>query len=411
MATGTPTQTTTTTTSTDSSGNAATTQTTQQTTPSPSSRPSTTVEIITAVAKKLGVDPNLAIAIAYVESGLNPNEPSGDPGNGPEGDLYQLNANGGEGSGLTEAQIANPTVNATTALTEVAGVQKAYPGASPGAIAVLAQRPRGYVVGMTPEQADATAYGQEIDGLVAQLNAGTAPAALTTAGNTVPAASGSSPPATTDTTTGAVLTSYIPTGAGAWLYTLDTAMNPTLSQSSDWLSNLFGIFDVSADIRSEETTANALFVKLACAVGFTGIAAIGIYMVAPSISSRLAKGVLGGAVGGGATGTAEKVAQIATARAAATEATKTQRANERAAFSLAKEEKLIAAKNASAEQRHRQAVELAKTKAEGQLKVTAAVGRRSKARTEEEKAVAERHRQSRLATNARARARRPASKP
>ena len=91
------------------------------------------MEIITAVANKLGVDPNLAIAIAYVESGLNPNEPSGDPGNGPEGDLYQLNAAGGEGSGMTEAQIANPTTNATTALSEVAAVQKAYPGADPGA--------------------------------------------------------------------------------------------------------------------------------------------------------------------------------------------------------------------------------------------------------------------------------------
>ena len=55
---------------------------------------------INAAANKYGVPAAVLYAVGQTESGLNPNEPSGDPGNGPEGDLYQLDADGGEGEGL-----------------------------------------------------------------------------------------------------------------------------------------------------------------------------------------------------------------------------------------------------------------------------------------------------------------------
>lgn len=98
----------------------------------PSFDPAVTAAI-TAVAKKLGVPLNLAMAIAQVESGGNPNSPGGG--------LYQLEVQGGEGQGMTPAQIADPTTNATRALTQVAAIMKANPTADMGTIAALAQRP------------------------------------------------------------------------------------------------------------------------------------------------------------------------------------------------------------------------------------------------------------------------------
>jgi murein DD-endopeptidase MepM/ murein hydrolase activator NlpD len=102
---------------------------------------------ITSVAKKLGVPVNLAMAIAQQESGGNPNSPGGG--------LYQLEVQGGEGAGMTPAQIADPTTNATKALTQVAAIMKANPKADPGTIAALAQRP-----------ADPSGYAASVNNIV-----------------------------------------------------------------------------------------------------------------------------------------------------------------------------------------------------------------------------------------------------
>jgi Transglycosylase SLT domain len=94
-------------------------------------------QIITNIANSLGVAPNLAVAIAQQESGLNPNA-IGDNGNSVG--LFQLNDNG-EGAGLTVAQREDPTTNATIALKEVAAVAAQHPNWTPGQIAAAAQRP------------------------------------------------------------------------------------------------------------------------------------------------------------------------------------------------------------------------------------------------------------------------------
>ena len=92
---------------------------------------------ITLVAQSMGLDPNLAIAIAQQESGLNP-QSVGD--NGTSFGLYQLHE-GGELGNLTQAQAFNPVTNARTALMVVDQVARAHPNLSPGEIAALAQRP------------------------------------------------------------------------------------------------------------------------------------------------------------------------------------------------------------------------------------------------------------------------------
>ena len=103
---------------------------------------------ITVVARKLGVDPRLAIAMAQQESGLDPHA-VGD--HGTSYGLYQLHQ-GGELGNLTPTSAFDPTTNASVALAEVARVAKTHPGASPGQIAALAQRP-----------ADPTAYAAAVD--------------------------------------------------------------------------------------------------------------------------------------------------------------------------------------------------------------------------------------------------------
>ncbi|MDA8393996.1 MAG: transglycosylase SLT domain-containing protein [Candidatus Dormibacteraeota bacterium] len=96
-----------------------------------------TEETIVKVAESLGVDPRLALAIAYQESGMNP-KAVGD--NGTSFGLYQLHQ-GGELGSNSPTWAFNPVNNATRALSQVALVAKLHPGWSPGAIAAAAQRP------------------------------------------------------------------------------------------------------------------------------------------------------------------------------------------------------------------------------------------------------------------------------
>jgi len=92
---------------------------------------------IQQAAQREGVPLNLALAIAAVESGYNPNA-IGD--NGHSVGLYQLN-DAGEGAGMTVAQRENPLANALTALSRVGAVLRTQPNIDPGQAAALAQRP------------------------------------------------------------------------------------------------------------------------------------------------------------------------------------------------------------------------------------------------------------------------------
>jgi hypothetical protein len=92
---------------------------------------------IQAAAAKTGVPLALAEAIAYTESGYNPNA-IGDSGQSVG--LYQLNSSG-EGAGMTVVAREDPYQNALIALSRVGSIYKAQPGADWGSIAAQAQRP------------------------------------------------------------------------------------------------------------------------------------------------------------------------------------------------------------------------------------------------------------------------------
>lgn len=118
---------------------------------------STITDIITEVARSLGVPPDLAIATAQVESGLDPNA-IGDQGT--SFGLFQLHQ-GGELGSLSPQQAFDPRTNATVALTQFAQVEQQHPGADPGWIAAWAQRP-----------ADPAGYAAKVDAALAQVDAG-----------------------------------------------------------------------------------------------------------------------------------------------------------------------------------------------------------------------------------------------
>jgi hypothetical protein len=108
--------------------------------------------IITQVAQQYGVDPNLAIAVARLETAgtFDPTIP-GDGGHSIG--LFQL-SDKGEGAGMSVAARSDPVANATIAIKQIANVMKSNPGLSPGQLAVAAQRPAASV---------RAAYAAEID--------------------------------------------------------------------------------------------------------------------------------------------------------------------------------------------------------------------------------------------------------
>lgn len=118
---------------------------------------SSVTDIIQEVAQKLGVDPILALATSYVESGWNASA-VGD--NDSSFGLFQLHR-GGELGSNTQAWADNPTNNATTALTVVANVAKQHPTWSPGQIAAAAQRP-----------ADQSAYAAKVNQIYNEIKSG-----------------------------------------------------------------------------------------------------------------------------------------------------------------------------------------------------------------------------------------------
>jgi len=166
--------------------------------------------LITTIANEMGVNPQLAIAIAQQESGLNP-QSVGD--NGTSFGLYNLHE-GGELGNLTKAQAFDPTTNIRTALAVVAQVAQQNPDMSPGQIAAAAQRP-----------ADPQAYAVAINNAMGQPGAASGGAA--SLGNaTVPVASPGTYNPNQPYETGPALQSWIMQNAGqdAWMLS-----NPELS--------------------------------------------------------------------------------------------------------------------------------------------------------------------------------------
>jgi len=104
-----------------------------------------------------GVPLPLALAVAYVESGFNPNA-SGDSGHSIG--LYQLNDQG-EGAEMTLAQKTDPLTNANKALSEIGAMLSAHPGLDLGQIAAMAQRP-----------ADPAGYAARVDSALSMFGGG-----------------------------------------------------------------------------------------------------------------------------------------------------------------------------------------------------------------------------------------------
>ena len=110
--------------------------------------------IIADVARSMGIDPNLAIATAEVESGLNPYS-VGD--SGTSFGLFQLHR-GGELGSMTPEQAYDPATNTRRALSEFVKVAKTHPGIDPGQLAALSQRP-----------ADPSGYARKVDSALSHL--------------------------------------------------------------------------------------------------------------------------------------------------------------------------------------------------------------------------------------------------
>lgn len=116
---------------------------------------SSITDIIAQVAQSKGVNPNLAIATAEVESGLNP-QAVGDQGT--SFGLFQLHR-GGELGNLSVAQAFDPFTNANTALNAFVPCESLF--SDPGQIAACAQRP-----------ANPGAYASKVDAALQSLLAG-----------------------------------------------------------------------------------------------------------------------------------------------------------------------------------------------------------------------------------------------
>ena len=108
-------------------------------------------DIIRDVARQDRIPPKVALAIAKVESGLNPRS-IGD--NGTSFGLYQLHI-GGELGSHSPQWAFNPRHNAEQALGVVAKVHREHPSWSWGRVAAAAQRP-----------ANQPAYAREVDALL-----------------------------------------------------------------------------------------------------------------------------------------------------------------------------------------------------------------------------------------------------
>ena len=112
----------------------------------------TVAQLVASVARGLGIPPEVALAIAYQESRLDPQaegdrgyfhgstfvaDPSGPP---TSFGLYQLHEHGELGN-LSVSAAENAYTNASVALPHIAAARKKYPHATWGQIAAIAQGP------------------------------------------------------------------------------------------------------------------------------------------------------------------------------------------------------------------------------------------------------------------------------
>ncbi|MGH7483985.1 MAG: transglycosylase SLT domain-containing protein [bacterium] len=132
----------------------------------------TVVNAIRSVAQQLGVDPTLALATAYHESGYNATA-VGD--HGTSFGIFQLHQ-GGEFGKLSPQQAYDPVTNARVALSVLANIRGI---GTPGDMAAAAQRP-----------ANAGAYAKAVNSNYAALSGGTLPTVNTTP---IPTPAGATP--------------------------------------------------------------------------------------------------------------------------------------------------------------------------------------------------------------------------
>ncbi|HET9560321.1 MAG TPA: transglycosylase SLT domain-containing protein, partial [Actinomycetota bacterium] len=88
-------------------------------------------------AEAAGVDPQLALAVAWQESGFN-NEAIGDQGN--SGGPFQEHS-GGRGAGRPMQQRFDVRGSAQRFIAELKATMRKHPGVNPGRLAALTQRP------------------------------------------------------------------------------------------------------------------------------------------------------------------------------------------------------------------------------------------------------------------------------
>lgn len=161
---------------------------------------------VAGVASQLGVSTPLAEAVAWHESGLNPTA-VGD--HGTSFGLFQLHQ-GGELGSLTPQQAFNPTTNADVALTRIAQVAHAMPGADPGIIAADAQRP-----------AVPYAYARAVDALIPQFG-----------GSSTGVTATASPATSSPTTAGTQQTGFVSNALG---------ISKLVADMPTWIATGFGI--------------------------------------------------------------------------------------------------------------------------------------------------------------------------
>lgn len=114
------------------------------------------VPVIYDTALQHHVSPDLAVATALTESGLNPRA-VGD--NGTSFGLYQLHR-GGELGSLSPSQAYDPATNANVALGVFEQTQSKYHFSDPGALAAASQRP-----------ADRVGYARKVDANIQEADA------------------------------------------------------------------------------------------------------------------------------------------------------------------------------------------------------------------------------------------------
>lgn len=189
------------------------------------------------------------------------------------------------------------------------------------------------------------------------------------------------------------------TGPGAWIIQLDGAVNPAQA-SPGVLAQVLGPLDLSTDTQKLGGVAEMLFVR-------GGLALLSLGVFAAGISLVFGKDIISAISGRGrGLGTAEAVSQLATERAAASASAASSRQAARDSAAERRERLRQESIDRRERERHSLSLDRLQKTAQARERETKLVGARSRARVRAEGATAERVRQQRLHTQARARAKR-----